>query len=306
MASLAALEKLVVMILIMMIGYACAKAHWIDSRFSDMASKLLMNVFIVGTILSSVANVKPALESDELAIAVLAAFVEFILCGVVGFIVSRCIGLKGRSRNVAWLSIFFMNNVFVGFPVVEAMFGPEAVFSAALTNLPFNLLLYTVGINQLQEGARDWKERLKRTITTPLVATILAAFIFAFQIPVPALLCDTLSILGGATVPVSMIVIGVSLSAVPVREALLDWRAYVVSLSRLILCPVVVYFVLGLFLPVGITLNVDTVTAACPTAAIVTILCIQLKADDRFAAKINFLTTTLCAVSLPIVAYFIL
>lgn len=305
MASLAALEKMIVMIFAMMIGYGCAKAHWIDSRFSAMASKLLMNVFIVGTILSSVANVKPTLESDELLTAVLAIFLTFLLCGAVGFVVSRCIGLKGKSRNVAWLSIFFMNNVFVGFPVIEAIFGPEALFCASLSNLPFNILLYTIGVVQLQGGGGSWKERLKKTLTTPLLATLLAAVIFVFQIPVPALLADTFSTLGGATVAVSMIVIGVSLSQVPVRDALLDWRAYVVALARLILCPIVVYLVLGQFLTNEITLGVYSVTAACPSAAMITILCIQMGADDRFAAKINFLTTVLCAVTLPIVTYFI-
>ena len=42
-------------------------------------------------------------------------------------------------------------------------------------------------------------------------------------------------------------IIGISLSQVPIREALTDWRAYGVSLVRLILCPLAVWAVLRLF-----------------------------------------------------------
>ena len=79
--------------------------------------------------------------------------------------------------------------------------------------------------------------RLRGCFPPALIATLVSIVFFLGQIPFPQLVADTVQTLGGATVPLSMLIIGISLSRVPVKEAITDWRAYVVSLVRLILCP---------------------------------------------------------------------
>lgn len=307
MAGLVALEKMVMLVILMMVGFGVAKAGWVDAKFNQVASRLVTNVFIACTIAGSVMNMEPSITGKELGRAVAAIFLAFLTGGAVGWVVSRCLGLKGRDKNVAWLSIFFMNNVFVGFPVVEALFGADAIFCASLSNIPFNLLLYTVGVANLRAGEGRGRVKLREVFTVPLIATFIAIFLFLTRLPVPVLVADVAHTLGAATVPMSMLIIGISLSRIPVREALGDWRAYVVSLTRLILCPVLSWLVMGLILPRGgTTLGIYTVTAACPAAAMITILSIRFGADDSFASKINFLSTVLCALTLPLVTFLLL
>ncbi|MDQ9752339.1 hypothetical protein RFZ03_16990, partial [Acinetobacter baumannii] len=69
----------------------------------------------------------------ELLLVVVSVFFVFGVGGVLGFVVSRLLPLPQQDRTVAWLSVFFMNNVFIGFPVVEALFGQSAVFCASLS-----------------------------------------------------------------------------------------------------------------------------------------------------------------------------
>jgi len=305
--GLVALEKMVMLVVLMMVGFAAAKAGWLDARFNQTASRLMTNIFIVCTIVGSVMNAEPLLSGGELLVALGAIFLTFLLGGAIGWVVSRCLGLKGEERNVAWLSIFFMNNVFVGFPVVEAIFGPDAIFCASLSNLPFNLLLYTVGVANLRAGEGRGRVKFREILSPPLLATLAAIFLFLVRVPVPGLIADVVTTLGSATVPMSMLIIGVSLSRVPIKSALGDWRAYVVCLARLILCPLAAWLVMGRFLPAdGTILGVYTVTAACPCAAMITILSIRFGADDSFASKINFLSTILCAVTLPLMTYLLL
>ena len=307
MTGLVVLQKMVMLVLLMMVGFGAARAGWVDAKFNQMASRLVVNVFTACTIAGSVMNVEPMMNGRDLGLAVGAIFLTFLIGGAIGWAVSRLLPLKGRERNVAWLSIFFMNNVFVGFPVVEAVFGPDAIFCASLSNLPFNLLLYTVGVANLRAGEGRGRVKVREIFSVPLIATFLAIFLFLTQIPVPGLIADTVSTLGSATVPMSMLIIGISLSRVPIRSALLDWRAYVVSLTRLILCPVAGWLVMGLFLPRDGTIpGVFTVTAACPCAAMITILSIRFGSDDSFASKINFLSTALSALTLPLITCLLL
>ncbi|MCI5690201.1 MAG: AEC family transporter [Clostridiales bacterium] len=305
MAGLVALEKMVMLVLLMLVGFVAAKAKWVDSAFSQRASHLVANVFIVATILSSVVGVEPQMAGKELLVVVVSVFFVFGVGGVLGFVVSRLLPLPQQDRTVAWLSVFFMNNVFIGFPVVEALFGQSAVFCASLSNLPFNLLLFSIGVSRLRAGQGRGRVTLREVLSPALVGTLAAIVLFLFQIPLPSLVADTIRTLGGATVPLSMLIIGISLSQVPVAQALRDWRAYGVSLVRLIVCPVVVWLVLRLFLE-GTTLGVLTVIAACPSGAMITILCLRYGLDDTFASRVNFLSTILCAVTLPVMTSLLL
>ena len=290
MAGWVALEKMVMLVLLMLVGFAAAKAQWVDSAFSQKTSRLVANVFIVATILSSVVGVQPLLTGGEMAVVVAAVFVLFAIAGVLGWVCARLLPLSQGDRTAAWLSVFFMNNVFVGFPVVEALFGESAVFCASLTTLPFNLLLFSLGVSRLRAGQGQGRVTLREVFSPALVGTLAG---------------DTIKTLSGATVPLSMIVIGISLSRVPMGQALRDGKAYVVSLVRLLLCPLLVWLVLGLFLE-GTTLGVLTVIAACPSGAMVSILSIRYGVDDTFASRVNFLSTILCAVTLPVVTSFLL
>lgn len=299
------LEKMGMLVLLMIVGFGCAKAGWIDGAFSQKASRLVMNVFLPATILTSALGGGESMTWGELALAGAAVFVMFFLGGGLGWVAARMLPFSGRDRNVAWMSVFFMNNMFIGVPVVQALFGDRAVFCASLTNLPFNLLLYTVGVASLRTGVG--RVRFREVLTPPLLATLAAVGLYLSGLPLPALAADTLSALGAVTVPLSMVVVGVSLSHVPMREAFLDGRAWVVSLVRLLLCPLAAWWVLGLFLPAeGLTLGVLTVIAACPSAAMVTILSVRFGADDSLASRINFLSTLLCAGTLPVITWLLL
>ena len=299
------LQKMLIMVFIMLMGFGCAKAGWIDDRFSQQASRLVLNIFLVGSILSSVVNVEMSVTNGELALCVVLSFVMFFIGAILGWIAAPLLPFEEGDRTVSWLSVFFMNNVFIGYPVVESIFGQSGIFFASLTNLPFNMLLYTLGITKLRGGTG--RIRFREILSTPLIATLIAVSVFLFQIPVPKLAGDLLTALAAATVPVSMLVVGTSLSHVPIKEAFLDWKAVTMCLVMLILCPMAAWWVLKFFLPVGsMALGVLTVIAGCPSAAMITILSVRLGGDGRLASKINFLSTILCAGTLPLIIYFLL
>ena len=305
MAGLVVLEKMVMLVLLMLVGFLAAKGKWVDESFGQKASFLVANVFIVATILASVVGMEPLFSGRELVVSVVAVFILFAIGGVLGWICAKLLPLSPGDRTAAWLSVFFMNNVFIGFPVVEALFGQNAVFCAALTGLPFNRLLFSMGFSGLGAGLGWGRVRLREVFSPALIATLVSIVFFLGQIPFPQLVADTVQTLGGATVPLSMLIIGISLSRVPVKEAITDWRAYVVSLVRLILCPLVVWGVLRLFVS-GTVLGVLTVIAACPSGAMITILSLRYGVDETFATRVNFVSTVLCAGTLPLVTHILL
>ena len=100
MAGWVALEKMVMLVLLMLVGFAAAKAQWVDSAFSQKTSRLVANVFIVATILSSVVGVQPLLTGGEMAVVVAAVFVLFAIAGVLaGSAPGCCPSPRGTGRR---------------------------------------------------------------------------------------------------------------------------------------------------------------------------------------------------------------
>ena len=103
-----------------------------------------------------------------------------------------------------------------------------------------------------------------------------------------------------------MIIIGTSLGASPLKKALTNWRVYVLSLVRLVLCPVAVYFLMAPFVTNEMILGIVTVLTATPTAMVLTILCIQYDRDDSFASSGIFVSTILSALTIPFIIWLLL
>lgn len=292
--------KMAMLILLMMIGYFCAKAKWIDQAFSQKASRIVLNVFTAAMIISSAVNVSSAEVSGNLLFFFWMILLAFLIMALVGWLFSRFLPFSPREGGVAWMSILFMNNIFIGFPVIQALFGQGAVFCASLTNIPFNVLLYSLGVAKLCNTGGARPLRIRQMFSAPLIATLVAVVLFLTRLPVPAVAADTLSTLAGATVPMSMLIIGTSLNSISIKKAVSDWRVYVLSLARLVVCPVLVWLALRTVLD-PMLLGIVVVIAGCPCATMLTILSVQLGADDVLASKTIFVSTILSAITLPLV-----
>ena len=224
-----------------------------------------------------------------------------VLQVVMAWFLPRLMRTRSEDAGATRLVTAFGNVGFVGLPVVAAIFGDEMVFFASLCNIPFNLALYSIGAAQLSgtDGARfDWR----KVLNMPVIATLLSVVLLLSRIHVPAVIADTISTLAGATIPLSMLIIGTSLGAISVRAALTDWRAYAVSAVRLLVCPLLTWLVLRPFVS-GVLLGIPVLLAACPSAMVVTALCLQYERSDAFASKCIFLSTVLSAVTIPLLIW---
>ena len=288
--------KMAMLVLIMLLGYLCARIGITGPEFNQRVTPLVMNVLLTATILNSVLSV-PDFTGREIVDYVLVLTAATVL----QVVMARLLRTRSEDVGATRLVTAFGNVGFVGLPVVAAIFGDEMVFFASLCNIPFNLALYSIGAAQLSgtDGARfDWRQ----VLNMPVIATLLSVVLLLSRIHVPAVIADTISTLAGATIPLSMLIIGTSLGAISVRAALTDWRVYAVSAVRLLVCPLLTWLVLRPFVS-GVLLGIPVLLAACPSAMVVTALCLQYERSDAFASKCIFLSTVLSAVTIPLLIW---
>ena len=78
-----------------------------------------------------------------------------ILCGL---FVPRLLGTEPEDRGVYRVMLIFSNIGFMGFPLIRAMYGAEALLYASLFTIPFNFLIYTYGSSILQPKGSEKKK----------------------------------------------------------------------------------------------------------------------------------------------------
>ena len=298
------LTQMGILVFIMAVGFFCTKIGVTGPEFTRSGSKVVLNVLLVFTILDSVTSAEMELSLSDVGVDVLAFFAVILLPAALGLAAARLIGGKNQRRGISAFAVAFSNTVFVGFPIIESIYGAEGILIATLSNIPFNLLVYTMGVAMINGSARGMSVR--DAISAPLVATIVAVafFMTGWKLPEPVVKC--FDIISGGTVPMSMLVVGASLGSISVREALTDWRVYAVSLVRLIVSPLLVWALLRLFIHDDMLLGIATILAACPTAMIATALAIRANRDEAYASQCIFVSTVLSAVTIPLIIWLLL
>ncbi|MDO5413702.1 MAG: AEC family transporter [bacterium] len=299
------IPKMIVFVVLMVIGYLCAKTNFAGREFTKDASKMVINVFMSATIINSVLVSDARLSGGELLQVMLVLCMSVGVCWVLAAISCRLVGL-GDKAPLFELLIAVMNNMFIALPVVETLFGSQAVFYCSLSCIPFNILLYTFGIYRLQGGEGKGSVRLRDIFSVPLLATLAALVIFLLQPPVPPVVKELASTMSAATMPLSMIVIGSSLGSVSLLDAFKKGKLYLMCVLRLLLCPLLVWLLAGLITDDLMLRVTATIIAAAPSGVVVSVLAIQYDRDAVFTSEGVLLSTVFSMLTIPLIVSVIL
>lgn len=289
--------KMVIFAVLLATGYFMARKKILGAEFNRGASSLLINVFITASIINSVIGGRPEIKDG------VSVFLITTLSIVITYLGSFVFWLFIRKeKNAAQTEMMLnaTNTLFVGIPVVQALCGSEAVFYIGMSCIPYNILLYSYMAWKMkkEQGQDDFS--LKSLISVPLIAAALSLLIYVINPPVPKMVAELFSTVSAATVPVSMIVIGSSLGRVNPAKAFTEPRNYTISLERLIIVPLVTFFITRLLTDNEVLILACTVTAGVPVGAVATPLSIENGYDPEYCAKATMVSTVLCMITIPI------
>ena len=302
----ALLTKLALFVIVILIGMIGAKKKILKADFNRGLTWLVINVFLVASIFSSVLSMDASsLSAREFGTIMLLLWVTYLLTYLISGIVTRLLPIKGEKAAQLEMLMSAVNTLFITLPVVETIYGAKGAFIVALGCIPFNVIIYTYGIARLR-GSREGGFRLKDILSTPLLATVAATLLFLLRVPVPAAVRGILSSLSAATVPLSMLLVGSSLGNIKLAKALRDKSMILLAAERFLLAPLITFFVMKLFGVDPMLRNIMVITAATPSAIIVTALSIQNGIDGEYSSEGILVTTLLSMITLPITVYLLL
>ena len=212
----------------------------------------------------------------------------------------------GTSKEkVLKFAAVFSNSAYMGFPLLNALFGGEGVFYGAVFLMPFNIFLWTYGVLIFKKH-NNIKQTLRGVFTPSMIAMFTAFVFIGFRIRIPYPIDEGLGIIGGLTTPLSMLVIGAMLASVKFKELVLDKLTARVLPAWLTLLPALAYALFFWLSPPDMSLNILVLLVGMPCAAATTIFAEQFGGDSRFASGIVVFSTLLSIATLPLIIYIFL
>lgn len=299
-------QQMLVMFIYMLLGYCSCKKHFLDEQAGSRLSWIVVNIANPAMVLSSAVNSEGTIEGNELATTAILAVVMYAALILLAEILPRVIRVSQKQRNLYQVMTVFNNIGFMGFPLIAATFGSGALLYAAVFSMVFNILLYTYGIQKFQgknEAGNGFQ--IKKIFNVGVLSCIIATALYLSKFPVPQVLKSVSLGLSNLTGPLSMIVIGISLAGMKMKELFGDRRLLVYTVLKLLLVPVIGTMIITNIISNQLLCEVCMIMLATPAASMTVMLAKQYSDSAEIAdlaAKGVALTTLLSVVTIPIVS----
>ncbi|MBZ9687830.1 AEC family transporter [Clostridium estertheticum] len=295
-------NQVMVLFIIIMVGFYAKKKKFLNNTVDRGLSELLINITLPFMIVTSF-NIKYEAEMVNNAQKIL----MYSLLIHIGLIfISKMLFFKfpKNKQQVFRFITIFCNVGFMGYPVLESIYGGIGVFYAAIFNIPFNILLWTVGV-MLFTGEKDFKSMRKAVANPALIAVFIGIILFAFSIKLPLPIANSLKLVGSTTTPISMIIIGSMLAEMQFKNIFSDISIYYATVVRLLVVPMIVYGVLKLLKVDTLLLNICVILQGMPAAVMAPIIAEKYSGDSLLASQCVFISTIVSGITIPIVILFL-
>jgi len=260
----------------------------------EFVTRLVMNVGAPCLILSSFSNAN--IDIGKMAEVSAAALVILMIMLVLGGVLIRLMRLKVSTFLP---SLLFPNIGNMGLPLCLFAFGQTGLALGLTIFLVIFALQMSLGI-LLTAGHGHPRELLKQPV---LWATVIAVILVSAGESLPVWLDNTTSILGGATIPLMLITLGVSLAQLKVAE----WKhSLLFSLIRVLGGFGLAVLVAGLFGLEGVDRGVLILQSSMPVAVFNYLLALRYQREPGEVAGMVVLSTLLAFALLPFIVSFVL
>lgn len=303
-----ALNQVVVLFSLIIIGYIIKKLNIVEDSMKADISNLVINITLPSFIISSMtANFSVEILQNSFKLIVI-SFSMYLIAIILGIIFVNLLNIRGKSRSIYRYIIAFSNCGFMGYPIIGAVLGKQGVFYTAIFNLAFTVLVWTYGVYMIKGKSNkvSLKDKIKSMITPALVAVTTGFILFVSGIKLPFFISKTLEMLGSVTTPLSMMLIGFILSEIHLKDIVSGYKIYLLSVTRLIIMPLIMYFILRYLNIEGYLLQIPVLIAAMPAAANTAIISSKYGGDYKLASKGIFITTLLSIATIPIVISYLI
>lgn len=298
--SLILMQQIASMFLMMAVGVALVRLRVLKPEHGTVISKILLYAVVPCTIINSYQIDFTIEKLEGLGVSILGA----VLVHAAFFLLERLLRRPLRLEPVESASILYSNAGNLIIPLVLAALGQEWVFYISGYMLVQQLLIWTHGKSMVcGERQWDWK---KMITNVNILSIIVGIVLFLTGFRFPSVVQTAVDSMAGMIAPLSMVLTGMLLGGMKLREIVGTPRAYLATALRLIVFPLVVVLIFAFS---GITrlhpeavniLLITTLAAASASATTITQFAQLYDNKPGYTSVISIMTVIFCIITIPL------
>ena len=287
-------EQILIIFGYVIVGYVAGKKNLITKEQQRYLSKLVSSLILPFTVLSASSMEASGQDIVNVAIAVALLFSCMALTSAGCMLYAKIKQVPEKKRAAYTGLCTYPNCTFIGMPLCIALMGEWGTLYGAAGIIAFNLLFFTLQISLFTR-----KKFHPKIFLTPLnISTLALILMLIFHLHFPRPLQTVCSNIGGITTPMALIIVGVMLADGNLLQIVTEKRAYVISLIRNLICPLIMLVVMAL-LPLNPNLRMAVlIYVACPVANLTSVYAIQHDMEPALCARATLLSTILFAATI--------
>lgn len=265
------------------IGYFLRKKEIINDDFQSRLSVILVDVIIPFNIISAANSPKKPGQEKGMLISLAVTIAYYLFAIVITTFISKSLPLSAINKKQFVNLCVFANVGYIGFPIIQAIYGNEGMIYAVVANLVFQLVVFTYGVHNMGGKTMTVKSFILRSST---IAPVLGIILFLSPFRLPSLISTSFDILGSMSAPFSLFIIGSSLATIRFSSVWKSGWAWLVTAIRQLAFPALVALVLKISGVDGAAAATLVVLYGLPSATINVIFSQHYKADMNFATRV--------------------
>ena len=286
------------------IGYVLMKNSAIPNNSSETLSKLENIIFIpalvMGTFIENF-TIERLLSSWKLLIV---SFVIVFIVIPIAILISKIITKDKYIQKIYTYGLSFSNFGFMGNAVVSSLF-PDIFFEYLIFTLPLWILIYLWGVPRLliveSKGNHSFVENLKSFVNPMFIGMLIGIIIGLTNIKLPIWLTNIINVSGNCMSPIAMLLTGMVVSSISLKQTFKNVRIYVVSIVRLVILPSVFILITSFFQMPKMIYICALCTLSMPLGLNTIVIPSAHGKDTSVAAGMTVISHLLSCITIPLI-----
>ena len=268
------------------IGYGWARSG--QPYPTEFIARLVLNIGTPSLVLSTLSRTE--IDRQAFGQVAIACLLVTLAMGLIGCLLSRAFRQDWRILVPAYL---FPNSGNMGLPITLYAFGEKGLALAVAFFLVLSVGQFSLGL--LLSGS---ERSPKRLLANPIIISLAMALpLVIWDLELPRWLANTISLLGGMTIPLMLLTLGVSLASIRVRHL---GNGMLLGALR-ILCGAAAGWLVGLSLGLPpLAQGVLVMQSAMPVAVFNYLFAVRAGRSPEAVASLVLCSTLLSFVLIPL------
>lgn len=294
------------LIIVVMLGWYLARKGWFPPVSRKMLPKLITNVclppFLACTIIGTASQ-------EELPHMFAGALLPFIVMAILfggAWIFARMIRVKQNHFGLFCACFSNPNSIFIGIPVNQALFGPQALPYVLVYYFASTIFFWTVGNYCISRDLRESPEiarqpggiHWQQILSPPMLGVLCGIGILSTGWKIPDFLWRPATLVGDMSTPLALIFIGITLQEIGLRKP--DRDMIWALTGRMLISPSLMLFCVSLVSLPELMGKVFVLQSSLPVLMQVAILSAYYGTDAKFGAMMVALSTILSVITIPL------